>query len=180
MENDNPFLKIVLVGDGAVGKTSLLFGMFNSVLGEDYIPPIESSFHIYSKNQNINGKMTKLWLYDTRGGDNKQYDIFRPRIYNDTDVFIVCFNIYDKMSLTNVTKKWIPEVRKQCANTPVLLVGTKLEKREKYPGICVDYIDGLTVAKQIEAYCYLECSAKTRYGVEQVFDDAIKAALLSK
>ena len=176
MEVDNIQRKVVVVGDGAVGKTSLLITYStDSFPGEEYIPTV---FDNYSAKRNINGKIIELNLWDTAGQED--YDNLRPMSYPQTDVFVLCFNIYDKMSLTNITKKWIPEVRKHCPETPVILVGTKLDMRGKYPGQCVDYKEGAMVAKQIEAYHYAECSAKTQYGVELVFDHAIKAASFSK
>ena len=175
MATDNLPLKVMVVGDAAVGKTSLLLTYStDSFPGVDYIPTV---FDNYSAKRNIDGKITELNLWDTAGQED--YDNLRPMSYPQTDVFVVCFNIHDKMSLTNVTKKWILEVRKHCPETPVILVGTKLDMREKYPGQCVDFKQGLEVAKQINAYSYVECSAKTQYAVEKIFDLAIKAASFS-
>ena len=176
METDNLPLKVVAVGDGAVGKSSLLITYSTDLFpSEDYIPTIYDNYHA---KRNMNGKITELNLWDTAGQEDN--DKFRHLSYPQTDVFLVCFNIYDKMSLTNVTKKWIPEVRKHCPGTPVILVGTKFDMRERYPGQCTDFKEGLRVAKEIEAHCYVECSAKTQYGVEQIFGHAIKAVSLSK
>ena len=110
MATDNLPLKVMVVGDAAVGKTSLLLTYStDSFPGVDYIPTV---FDNYSAKRNIDGKITELNLWDTAGQED--YDNLRPMSYPQTDVFVVCFNIHDKMSLTNVTKKWILEVRKHC------------------------------------------------------------------
>ena len=40
--------------------------------------------------------------------------------------------------------------------------------------------EGKQMAKEIGAYSYKECSAKTSYGVQEVFEDAIKASFLKQ
>ena len=171
MESDAAQFKVVVVGDGAVGKTSLLITYStDSFPGEEYIPTV---FDNYSAKRQINGKNTQLNLWDTAGQED--YDTLRPMSYPQTDVFVVCFDISKKDTLYSIQRKWIQEIREHCPDTPIILVGTKLDKREQYPKTSVDYKDALTVAKQVNAYCYVECSAKTQEGIENVFLQAIKA-----
>lgn len=85
-----------------------------------------------------------------------------------------------------VNVQWVAEVRHHNPQTPILLVGTKLDLREDHTTIeklkekkqePVSYPKGLTLAKEIGAVKYLECSALTQKGVKNVFDDAIRAVL---
>ncbi|TKC49481.1 hypothetical protein EI555_006532 [Monodon monoceros] len=83
-------------------------------------------------------------------------------------------------------KPWYPEVRHHCPNTPIILVGTKLDLRDDKDTIKklkekeltpITYLQGLAMAKEIGAVKYLECSALTQRGLKTVFDEAIRAVL---
>ena len=64
---------------------------------------------------------------------------------------------------------------------PILLVGNKVDLRDEVGAKTkrlVTWEQGYFMAHKIGAYAYLECSAKTRKGVRQVFEIAARAALL--
>ncbi|KAF7489077.1 Ras-related C3 botulinum toxin substrate 1 [Sarcoptes scabiei] len=119
------------------------------------------------------------------------------------DVFLICFSLVNPASFENVRAKvslaplyqfvlidlyfqWFPEISNHCANTPIILVGTKLDLREDprtleklkerklHP---ITYPQGLGMAKEIGAVKYLECSALTQKGLKNVFDESIRAVL---
>ena len=77
-------------------------------------------------------------------------------------------------------------MRHHCPNTPIILVGTKLDLRDDKDTIeklkekkltPITYPQGLAMAKEIGAVKYLECSALTQRGLKTVFDEAIRAVL---
>lgn len=89
----------------------------------------------------------------------------------------------------NVILQWYPEVSHHCPNTPIILVGTKLDLREDRETVeklkekrlaPITYPQGLAMAKEINAVKYLECSALTQKGLKNVFDEAIRAVLCPK
>ncbi|KAJ7331278.1 hypothetical protein OS493_020067 [Desmophyllum pertusum] len=132
----------------------------------------------------VDGKLVELLLWDTAG--QEAYDRLRPLSYPDTDVILMCFSIDCPDSLENIPEKWAPEVRHFCPNVPIVLVGNKKDlrhdentKRElsKMKQAPVKSEEASLVCERIKAYAYLECSAKTREGVRDVFDTAAKAAL---
>lgn len=74
-----------------------------------------------------------------------------------------------------------------CPNTPLILVGTKLDLREDRETIDrlreknmapITYEQGMAKAKSINAVKYLECSALTQKGLKMVFDEAIRAVII--
>ena len=82
--------------------------------------------------------------------------------------------------------QWYPEVGHHCPNTPIILVGTKLDLREEKDTIeklqkqklsPISYAQALAMAKEIHAVKYLECSSLTQKGLKTVFDEAIRAVL---
>ena len=52
-----------------------------------------------------------------------------PLLYQDTDVFIVCFSVASPASFQNVSLKWFEEISLYSPNTPIVLVGTKMDLR---------------------------------------------------
>jgi len=174
-------IKCVVVGDGAVGKTCLLISYTTNAFPGEYIPTV---FDNYSANVMVDGKPINLGLWDTAGQED--YDRLRPLSYPQTDVFLVCFSVISTSSFENVKTKWVPEIQHHAPNVPIVLVGTKsdlrkdektvkqLESRQQY---MVNVENAQTMAKDIGAVKFLECSALTQEGLKQVFDDAIRAAM---
>ncbi|CAF1014085.1 unnamed protein product [Didymodactylos carnosus] len=160
-------LKCVVVGDGAVGKTCLLISYTTNTFPGEYIPTV---FDNYSANVMVDGKPINLGLWDT-------------------DVFLICFSLVSPASFENVRAKWYPEVSHHCPNTPIVLVGTKLDLRDDKIAIeklkekklnPITSIQGESMRKEVGAIKYLECSALTQKGLKTVFDEAIRAHLCPK
>ena len=111
----------------------------------------------------------------------------RPLSYPDTKVVLMCFSIDNPDSLENIREKWSIEVKHFCPGVPIILVGNKkdlrndpevideLAKRNLKP---VTVQDAEAVKDQIGAHLYMECSAKTRDGVEDIFISAARASLI--
>lgn len=98
--------------------------------------------------------------------------------YPGTDVFLLCFSVSQPDTMKNVKNKWIPELKKHCPKTPILLLGTKCDLRETEQCIPVNECEAL--AKDIGAFKYDEVSAMKNIGVKQAFEDAIRKAIKSK
>ncbi|KAJ7391883.1 hypothetical protein OS493_016173 [Desmophyllum pertusum] len=56
---------------------------------------------------------------------NDEYARVRPLAYQDTDMFILCFDITNRASFTHIKEKWIKEIRHHMPFTPFLLIGNK-------------------------------------------------------
>jgi len=174
-------IKCVVVGDGAVGKTCLLISYTTNAFPGEYIPTV---FDNYSANVMVDGKPINLGLWDTAGQED--YDRLRPLSYPQTDVFLVCFSVISNASFENVKTKWVPEIQHHAPGVPILLVGTKSDLRKDSQTTkqlaqrgqkMVAPESANSMAKEVGAAKYLECSALTQEGLKQVFDDAIRAAM---
>lgn len=120
-------IKLVVVGDGGVGKSSFLICATTNHFPCNYVPTV---FDNYSANITVNGIPFAVGLWDTAGQED--YDRLRPLSYPATDVFVLCFDVANRSSFQSVTGKWIPEVRHFVPDVPILLLATKTDlRREK-------------------------------------------------
>eukprot|EP01130_Rhizamoeba_saxonica_P016412 TRINITY_DN7581_c0_g1_i1.p1 TRINITY_DN7581_c0_g1~~TRINITY_DN7581_c0_g1_i1.p1 ORF type:complete len:678 (+),score=138.23 TRINITY_DN7581_c0_g1_i1:112-2145(+) len=162
-------LKIVVVGDGAVGKSCLLISYTTNSFPGEYVPTV---FDNYSSNVMYQGKAISLGLWDTAGQED--YDRLRPLSYPQTDVFLICFDVSRPASLENVRAKWFPEIRHHCPHTPILVCGNKTDLRGDRE--CLPPEAGENMAMQLNAF-YIECSALTQYNTSGVFNSCLGLGL---
>eukprot|EP01113_Clastostelium_recurvatum_P010748 TRINITY_DN153_c0_g1_i2.p1 TRINITY_DN153_c0_g1~~TRINITY_DN153_c0_g1_i2.p1 ORF type:complete len:191 (-),score=51.25 TRINITY_DN153_c0_g1_i2:176-748(-) len=177
-------IKLVVVGDGAVGKTCLLISYANNKFPVEYVPTV---FDNYVVSVTVGDKEVELGLWDTAG--QEEYDRLRPLSYPNANVFLLCFSIMHPVSFENIVAKWYPEVQHFCPDVPQILVGTKLDLRED--GASLDKLksqgkrpvsndQGQELARRIKAVRYIECSALKGTCLKEVFDEAIKAVFMRR
>ena len=180
-----PNQKVVIVGDGACGKTCLLFVFSKKRFPETYVPTV---FETYVTDIQVDGQHSELTLWDTAGQED--YDRLRPLSYPGTDVVVMCFAIDSPDSLQNIPGKWLNEIRHFCEpNVPIVLAGNKkdlrtdsytIDKLAEEGLVPVTREEGIRMAEKIGAYKYVECSAKENEGIQEVFKEATRAALVEK
>lgn len=195
-------IKCVVVGDGAVGKTSLLISYTTNTFPQDYIPTVfdnysttillpDPYFDEETDDSKNDSQLFKLNLWDTAG--QEEYDRLRPLSYPQTDIFLVCFSISEPSSLRNVVDKWYPEIIQNSAiessefyrklgKYPIFLVGTKADLRDssqendELSESNSDFVTQDEVDKVVSK-CgfigYVECSAATQSGVRDVFEKSV-------
>ncbi|WPH01717.1 Putative rho3 protein [Acrodontium crateriforme] len=176
--------KLVLLGDGACGKTSLL-----NVFTRGYFPTVyePTVFENYVHDIFIDNVHVELSLWDTAG--QEEFDRLRSLSYDDTHAIMLCFSVDSPDSLENVESKWVGEIAENCPDVKLVLCALKCDLREqkdddeaapelKKP--MIDYKQGLAVAEKIKALRYLECSAMKNRGVNEAFTEAARVALQVK
>jgi len=174
-------IKLMVVGDGSVGKTCLLISYTTNSFPGEYVPTV---FDNYNANAIVEGNPVNLGLWDTAGSE--EYDTLRPLSYPGTDVFLICFSVFSPESFESITRKWYPEITEHAPETPIILVGTKIDLRTKPEAIQslkennqepITVKKGEELAKKMGAKRYLECSALTQEGLAKVFEEAVKVIL---
>jgi len=172
-------IKLVVVGDGAVGKTSLLISYATKKFPTEYVPTV---FENYTAQMKRSEENILLHLWDTAGQED--YDRLRPLSYPGADVVLLCFALVTRDSLEAIREKWFPEVNHYVPSIPHILVGTKVDLRDsktadphtsEYDPITTK--EGEEMAAEIKAAKYLEVSAKTREGLDKVFKVAVDLVL---
>jgi len=174
-------LKIVTVGDGAVGKTCLLISYTANAFPVEYIPTV---FDNYSCNVMFEGKGYNLGLWDTAG--QEEYDRLRPLSYPQTDCFLLCYSIVAPSSLDNCKQKWFPEISHHCPEARTILVGLKKDLRNDAETLAklaekrlhpVTPEEAQKLCKELGCVKHLECSARTHDGLQQLFNEAIRVCV---
>lgn len=173
----------MIIGDGACGKTSLLSVFTLGYFPSHYVPTV---FENYVTDCRVDGKSVQLALWDTAGQED--YERLRPLAYSKAHVILIGFSVDTPDSLENVRNKWYEEASERCPGVPILLVGLKKDLRSDPEAVevmrkksqqFVSARQGQEVANEIGAKKYLECSSLTGEGVDDVFEAATRAALLT-
>ncbi|XP_072239994.1 rho-related GTP-binding protein RhoU-like [Leuresthes tenuis] len=170
----------VLVGDGAVGKTSLIVSYTTNGYPTEYVPTAFDNFTVMVV---VDGKPVRVQLCDTAGQD--ELERLRPLCYRNADVFLLCYSVVRPCSFRNLTNKWVPEIRQHCPGVPLILVGTQLDLREDVKVLIhlaqnqqrpVGTEEGQRLAQELGAVSFAECSALTQKNLKDTFDSAILAS----
>jgi len=162
-------IKLTVVGDGTVGKTCMLVVYTNQTFPKDYVPTV---FDNYADTLVVDGCTYNLTLWDTAGQED--YERLRPISYPGTNVFLCCYAVDSVTSFKHIESKWIPELRHYCANTPIVLVATKIDLRSE-KSTCITTAAGLKMSKKIRAAKFVECSSLTNVNITEVFHEAVRA-----
>ncbi|KAL7713405.1 RAC GTPase [Entamoeba marina] len=153
----NKVIKIGLVGDGAVGKTTFLLSYTAKSFLTEYTPTI---FDNFCAIEPVGEDVFNVSLWDTAGQD--EYSSYRAGCYNNCnfDVFLLCFSVAQRSSFRNIKNKWILELKKNAPTVPVLVVGTQSDLRDEKDKEHINKKEGEKLAKELKAKKYVECTSK--------------------
>ncbi|KAG8812277.1 hypothetical protein FRC18_003019 [Serendipita sp. 400] len=175
--------KVVVVGDGACGKTSLVGRLYYGQFHTMFIPTV---YERMTLDFRVDGTLIEIDLVDTAG--QEYYEPMRFLSYSGADIVLICFSVDNPDSLDNIQEKWVPEVKHACPNVPYFVVGCKTDLR-KDPRTLESLKSwrmepttpemGEAVTRQLGAEMYFECSAKENEGVDAIFEHAMKISLSS-
>ncbi|KAJ3398881.1 GTP-binding protein Rho1, partial [Chytriomyces hyalinus] len=170
--------KLAVVGDGACGKSCLqkvfTHQLFPTMKFVDNFETYTTTTWIEESHQHVN-----IEMFDCSGMED--YDRMRPLSYEGANVVLLVFSVDWPDSLANVWEKWLPEIKHYQPMTPIILVALKIDlrtdkstlsllaKSNEHP---VTTAEGQEMAQKIGAMTYLECSALTGEGVNQVYKTA--------
>jgi len=171
MINSETFrFKIVVVGDGAVGKTSLIKKFTNGTFEKDYVKTIGAQFSKYNKK--INGDNIRLVFWDIAGQED--FNFLQPLFYKESKAVIIVYSLEEntlgKKSFMHI-ENWYQVVEKNCGDIPVVLFANKVDLVHE------SSINKLKIQKLADEYKFLNfffTSAKTGQGVVNAFNAIIE------
>jgi GTPase KRas protein len=162
--------KIAMIGGGGVGKSALTVMFVQNTFLEEYDPTIEDS---YKKNVLIDGEWANLSILDTAG--QEEYRALRDQHFRQSDGFIFVYSIIQRKTIDEVLDMHdqMLRVKDLPADTiPTVLVGNKLDLDEDRE---IPTEVGIKVAKKLSSSVpFLECSAKTRENVDEMFAQMVR------
>lgn len=171
MSNSQEFgFKICIIGDGGVGKTSLIKKFTKGKFEKDYIKTIGAQFSRY--DQKIEEDVINLIFWDIAGQDD--FKFLHPLFYKQSRACIITCSLEENMlgkdSFSHI-KDWNDELKKHCGNIPMVLFANKVDLIEE------DSLDISKIQDVVERYNFLGyyiTSAKTGQGVIEAFNAIIE------
>ncbi len=122
--------KINLLGDAAVGKTSLTLRYAKGVFGDEYLKTVGTN--VYSKTIEFENKKVRLIIYDIMG--DKGYDAVQEGAFQGSQGAIGVVDMTRPETLKSLVNNWIPKYRKfSNEENPILPVVNKYDLRDKKP-----------------------------------------------
>lgn len=161
--------KIVLLGEGCVGKTSLVLRYVENKFNEKHLTTLQASY--LCKKLNISGKRVTLNIWDTAG--QERFHALGPIYYRESNGAVLVYDITDEDSFQKV-KNWVKELRKMLGNEICLgIAGNKIDlEKDRH----VTVAEAEAYAASVGAKHY-HCSAKLNKGVEEMFLDLAKVMI---
>jgi Ras-related protein Rab-21 len=153
--------KVVLLGEGRVGKTSILLRYTRGEYNDKQVSTLQASY--LDKTASVNGDEVVLSIWDTAG--QERFHALGPIYYRDADGALLVYDITDQSSFEKV-RTWIKELRKIVgSNIHIIIAGNKcdLEKHRS-----VNALEAQKFADSVGAVHVLT-SAKTDKNLDDVF-----------
>ena len=161
--------KIVICGDWAVGKSSLVRRFATGVFTHDYLTTL--AVNLVVKEVNIDGTHVTLSLWDSGGQERFQY--LRQKYYQGADGVVFAFDLTRLESFQHIGERWLPEVNRVIEGYIPTLWGTKADLVDQR---VVETNLGKELASSIEAGFY-ETSALSGQNVETAFHELARLIL---
>ncbi|XKL67896.1 hypothetical protein PGB90_003387 [Kerria lacca] len=159
-------LKILIIGESSVGKSSLLMRFIHDRFEDDLGLTIGVDFK--TKTVVIDGNSVKLAIWDTAG--QERFRTLTPSYYRDAQGAILVYDVSSRVSFVKL-ELWLNELEMYSNRKGIIMmiVGNKIDKDKRE----VSREEGIQFAKKYKSL-FIETSAKTKDGVEYAFDELVQ------
>jgi small GTP-binding protein len=157
-----PKLKVVLVGDAKVGKTSILLRLSTGSFRASLPPTVGVAFQNHLMVSSTGSSLLHIW--DTAG--QEQYRSLAPMFFRSADVAVLVFDLTERDSFSNLDQ-WVTELTTNGPpNMKVVLAGNKCDKAHD---VIIERVDADRFRADHSLAAYFETSAKDGSGIAELF-----------
>ncbi|XP_072109983.1 ras-related protein Rab-18a [Mobula birostris] len=159
-------LKILIIGESGVGKSSLLLRFTDDTFDPELAATIGVDFKV--KTIAVDGNKAKLAIWDTAG--QERFRTLTPSYYRGAQGVILVYDVTRRETFIRL-ENWLNELETYCTRNDIvkMLVGNKIDKDNRE----VDRNEGLKFARK-HSMLFIESSAKTRDGVQCAFEELVE------
>ncbi len=157
--------KITMLGDAAVGKTSLISRYCEGTFQEDYKPTLGANIIRKDVNlDNLNVRV-RLIIWDLAG--QEKYNVIRSMYFQGVSGCIIVFDITRAATFYSIGTKWLKDFKRYVKKEGAyILIGNKTDLKEQR---AVPTEKGKIFAEEINASDFVETSAKLGENIEEAF-----------
>ncbi len=157
-------IKISVLGDGEVGKTSIINAFLGEEIQDRYMPTIGTITHRKDYRIKDLEKVINITLWDA--GGQKSFNPFNPTLYSDVDGALLVFDLTKpKETLINLKKEFLENANRYSEEVLILYIGNKLDQLSNDKQVKASLKDNMTKRDNL-----FLISAKTGEGVKECFE----------
>ena len=163
IEDLNPCMKIIVIGNGQVGKSTLTVKFVKNIFTTQYKQTLGVDFLNIKKYIKKIDQEIDFYIWDTAGQDT--YNAITRRYYRGADACLIVFSINDRNSFNQV-KSWHQKMLQECGNIPSALVMSKIDLKDD---IKVDNKEAEQLANELKMKLF-KVSSKEGIQVDECFE----------
>ena len=172
-------IKICIVGNGGVGKTSIKQILTGAKFKNEYVATMGTDFSVkdYEYTKATHSTRIRFLIFDLAG--QKRYRTGQKNFMVGSHAVVLVYDISNKKSIQEIPE-WLREFKSAVKrNVPIVLVGNKIDLREKIGKDGITYEDGIVLSNNIQRslgygenikFHFVEVSAKENIHVNDIFD----------
>jgi small GTP-binding protein len=155
--------KVVILGDAAVGKTSLINRFVEGSFSEDYRATLGAN--IVRKDVNLNSTKVRLIMWDLAG--QEKYQVVRSMYFQGCQGALLVYDVTRYSTFDSINTKWLRDFKKYVKKEGAyILIGNKSDLTDQRT---VTKDRGKQIAEKIKASHFIETSAKLGENIEEAF-----------
>ncbi|MHA2006014.1 MAG: Rab family GTPase [Promethearchaeota archaeon] len=171
----NLALKLALLGDPAVGKTSLINRYIQHRFQADYMPTLGVNIVVKELHFEDLNAFVRIVLWDIAG--QSKYDLSRKMFFQGCVGALCVYDTTRHATFKNIETKWLNDLKQYSEKEPAyLLIGNKTDLKDSK---AVSAEEGQKLAEKINASSFVETSAKSGDNVEHAFKKLVNSVLIN-
>ncbi len=163
-------IKLLLIGDSAVGKTNFIFRYLNNSYTSNHLSTVGFDFKSVVTKLSKSKKTVKLQIWDTAG--QERYMSVNKNLFLKVQGILLFYSITDRESFEHITN-WVDIIRDTCDSLPIILIGNKKDDENSR---IVSEDEGKKLANNFNLE-FLEASGKENINVKESFEKIAEAVI---